>query len=136
MLVSTTDIPPQMSFYQIGRKAVLMNISDLIVKGVSPQGLIISLGLPEEMKIIDFKRMIEGIIEYCNYHNIEYIGGDINGSKELIINPTVFGFQFPSKILYRTGLKSGDYLVINDKFGLTGVGFDILLNKNDHESIG
>ena len=47
MLVSTTDVPPNMSFYQIGRKSVIMNLSDLLVKGVKPRGLIISLGLPK-----------------------------------------------------------------------------------------
>ena len=50
MLVSTTDIPTQMSSYQIGRKSVIMNISDLIVKGVKPRGIIISLGLPKELE--------------------------------------------------------------------------------------
>ncbi|MFX1410947.1 MAG: thiamine-monophosphate kinase [Promethearchaeota archaeon] len=130
MLVSTTDVPHQMNSYQIGRKAVLMNISDLIVKGVKPLGIFISLGLPKDMFIITFKDLISGIIDYCKKLNIDYIGGDINETKETIISPTVFGIQDPSRIIYRTGLKPGDYLVSNGKFGLTGVGFDILLSKN------
>jgi len=130
MLVSTTDIPSQMKSYQIGRKAVLMNISDLIVKGVKPLGIFISLGLPKDMYLKNFRDLITGIIDYCKKLNIEYIGGDLNETKEIIINPTVFGIQDPSKLIYRTGMKSGDYLVANRKFGLTGVGFDILLSKN------
>ena len=50
MLVSTTDVPPLMNFYQTGKKSVIMNISDLLVKGVQPRGIIISLGLPKELK--------------------------------------------------------------------------------------
>lgn len=130
MLVSTTDVPSQMKSYQIGRKAVLMNISDLIVKGVEPLGIFISLGLPKDMLLKNFRDLISGIIDYCKKLNLEYIGGDLNETKEIIINPTVFGTQDPSKLIYRTGMKSGDYLVANRKFGLTGVGFDILLSKN------
>ncbi|MFX0042143.1 MAG: thiamine-monophosphate kinase [Candidatus Hodarchaeota archaeon] len=130
MLVSTTDVPPQMSAYQTGRKAVLMNISDLIVKGVKPIGIFISLGLPKDMYLRIFRSLISGIIDYCKKLELEYIGGDLNETKEIIINPTVFGIQDPSKLIYRAGIKAGDYLVANRKFGLTGVGFDILLSKS------
>lgn len=129
MLVSTTDAPSQMNYYQIGRKSVIMNISDLIVKGVKPKAIIISLGLPRELLIKDFKKMMEGIVDYCVKYDLDYIGGDLNETKEIIINPTVFGIQKRSKIVHRTGLKEGDQVVVNGKFGLTGVGFDILLKK-------
>ena len=131
MFNAATDAPEQMSFYQMGRKSVLMNISDLVVKGVKPQGVIISLGLPENLKVIDFKCLIEGIIDYIKLWNINYLGGDINKSKEIIINPTVFGFKDPKKIIYRKGLKPDDLVLINNKFGLTGVGFDIILNRKE-----
>ena len=70
MLVSTTDIPPQMNFYQMGRKSVIMNISDLIVKGVKPRGIIISLGLPKELKREDFINLMQGIIDCSMNFNI------------------------------------------------------------------
>jgi len=130
MLVSTTDIPTQMSSYQIGRKSVIMNISDLIVKGVKPRGIIISLGLPKELEYDDFINLIDGIIDCCMNFNLDYIGGDINETKEIIINPTIFGFKTPSAVIFRKGMKTGDILIANNKFGLTGVGFDLLLNKN------
>jgi thiamine-monophosphate kinase len=129
MLVSTTDAPPKMSFYQVGRKSVIMNLSDLLVKGVKPRGLIISLGLPGELKNSEFIAIINGIVDASLKFEIEYIGGDINETKELIINPTVFGSKTDSGIIYRRGINIGDILVTNGKFGLTGVGFDILLNK-------
>jgi thiamine-monophosphate kinase len=129
MLVSTTDAPPQMKAYQIGRKSIIMNVSDLLVKGVRPNGLIISFGLPRELTKYEFIDLLNGIIEYCLKFDLHYIGGDINETSELIISPTVFGFKNPSKVIYRKGIKVGDILVANNKFGLTGVGFDILLNN-------
>jgi len=129
MLVSSTDVPPQMNPYQIGRKSVIMNVSDLLVKGVIPRGIIISLGLPKELRKEKFIDLMHGIIDCTLNFNLQYIGGDINETEELIINPTVFGFKDPSDIIYRKGILPKDIIVINKKFGLTGVGFDILLNR-------
>lgn len=130
MFNATTDAPTQMNFYQMGRKSVLMNISDLVVKGVRPEGIIVSLGLPEDLKIVDFKSLIEGIVDYSKAWNLNYLGGDINTSHEVIISPTVFGFKKRNKIIYRKGVKVGNIVAINNKFGLTGVGFDIILNRS------
>lgn len=130
MLVSSTDIPPQMNSYQIGKKSVIMNISDLLVKGVHPKGIIISLGLPKKLKKADFVKIISGIIDCSLKFNLKLIGGDINETKEIIIAPTVFGVKNPSNIILRKGINVDDVLVINRKFGLTGVGFDLLLNRN------
>ncbi|MBD3256469.1 MAG: hypothetical protein GF383_15340 [Candidatus Lokiarchaeota archaeon] len=128
MFVSSTDAPTQMSSFQMGRKSILMNLSDLIVKGLRPLGAMVSLGVPKQLKVEEFKMIIEGIVEYSMKYNLEYIGGDLNETNEIIINPTVFGISEKAKIIHRTGLKKGDYLVANGKFGLTGVGFDILLD--------
>lgn len=129
MLVSSTDVPPQMSNYQIGKKSVVMNVSDLLVKGVKPKGIVVSLGLPRDFERENFIQVIQGIIDCSMNYNLEYIGGDINETNELIINPTVFGFKKPSDIIHRKGMSKGDIIMVNKKFGLTGVGFDILLNQ-------
>ncbi len=129
-LVSTTDAPTLMSFYQIGRKSIIMNVSDIVVKGVKPKGVVISLGFPEELEVSKFIELIEGIVDNCVKYDLDYIGGDLSQTKELIVNPTVFGFHDRKKIVPRSGLKPKDLIVANGKFGLTGVGFDILLKKN------
>ncbi len=129
MLVSTTDIPNQMTCYQMGWKAVIMNISDLIVKNVKPRAIIISLGLPRDLRIDHFEKIIKGIVDCSIKYDVDYIGGDLNETKEIIINPTVYGYQEKSRIIFRKGAREGEMLVANGQFGLTGVGFDILLNK-------
>jgi len=129
MLVSTTDVPKQMELFQVGRKSLIMNLSDLIVKGVKPTGLVLSLGLPGAMNFGDFKQLMDGIISYSNNFDLDYIGGDLNETKEIIINPTVFGLAKESKVIYRKGMNVDDIIIANGQFGLTGVGFDILLHQ-------
>ena len=129
MFVSTTDAPSQMDHSQMGKKSIVMNVSDVFVKGVEPKGIIITLGLPKNMKLEYFKDLVRGIVDRCKKFNLDYIGGDINETKGIIVSPTVFGFQEKSKLVHRKGVQPGDLLVANGKFGLTGVGFDILLKK-------
>ena len=131
MFVSSTDAPTQMNYFQMGHKSIVMNISDLLVKGVNPKGILISIGIPEHLLITEFKSLIMGIVDCCHKYNIEYLGGDLNMTKEVIINPTVFGFKLSNKIIHRYGMNVGDYVIITDKFGLTGVGFEILLNRKN-----
>lgn len=129
MFVSTTDAPKKMTFYQMGRKSILMNVSDLVVKGVHPVGAFISIGLPSTLDVQSFRDLIEGMVDYCCRWDISYIGGDMNMTNEIILNPTLFGFQDPNNIIYRKGMKESDILVITSKYGLTGAGFEILLNQ-------
>jgi thiamine-monophosphate kinase len=132
MFVASTDAPAQMNYFQMGRKSIVMNLSDLLVKGVNPKAVLISLGIPENLLITEFKSLILGIVDCCDDNNIEYLGGDLNVTKEVIISPTVFGFKLPNKIIHRYGMNIGDYVLITDKFGLTGVGFEILLNRKNY----
>ncbi len=135
MLISTFDAPPQMSSYQIGYKSIVMNVSDLLVKGITPIAVIISLGLPNSLLIKKFRDIIEGIAEACKFFDMSYIGGDLNEiEKEIIINPTVIGFVQKEAIIFRKGMKVGDVLCVNGNFGLTGVGFNILLNQIGNET--
>lgn len=129
MLVSTTDMPKQMKPYYVGQKAMIMNVSDLIVKGVGPVAVILSLGLPSNYTISDFKSMIKGILDYCLERKIEYLGGDLNQTEELIINPTVIGFSPKKHLIHRNEIDPGDLIVANGRFGLTGVGLDILVKR-------
>ena len=130
MFVSSTDAPIQMSHFQMGLKSIIMNISDLLVKGVIPKAIIISLGIPSDLKVSEFKDLVSGIVEGCHKNNIEYLGGDMNLTTEIIINPCVFGLSRSKNIIHRCGMKVGDLVITSGKFGLTGVGFEILLNNN------
>ncbi len=47
-LVGSTDILPGMTAYDVGRKAVVMNVSDLLAKGVKPRSAIFSWGITRE----------------------------------------------------------------------------------------
>ncbi len=131
MLVGRTDVPPQMTPFQAGRKAVIMNISDLGVKGARPQALVVSLGLPKTWTVRAVRELITGIAKTCEEYHIKYVGGDLNECDDLVISPTVWGIGDPRNLIPRRGARPGDIVAINGEVGLTGVGFQVLLHGRD-----
>ncbi len=133
MLVSTTDIPEQMNLIQAGRKAIIMAVSDLLVKGVQPSWATVALGLPSDLPFdgeYGFIGLIEGLFEGCKEYGVRYRGGDLNTTKEIIISITVSGYIHPDHYISRSGAKPGDDVYVNGIFGYTGVGLAILLQNN------
>jgi thiamine monophosphate kinase len=61
MLVGKTDVPKTMTLWQAARKAVVMNISDFAAKGVRPQALLVSLGLPRHLTETDIEEIGKGL---------------------------------------------------------------------------
>lgn len=138
MLVSTTDVPPQMTLYEAGRKAVVMCVSDVLVKGATPKWGVISLGFPNSLALegdYGFKGLIKGIKNGFDNYNIKYLGGDLNESMEIIVSCTIFGENEHGKVIPRKGAKVGDIIISTGEFGKTGCGFALLLDNKKVSSI-
>ena len=129
MLVSKTDVLPGMSSEQIGKKAVTMSISDIIAKGVKPIGSLASVSFPGEIETEIAKKIIEGIKTQCNRYDCKFLGGDLNESDDIIIDIVSFGVCSENELIARKGAESGDLLYSTGFFGLTSLGFEILLKE-------
>ncbi|MEX2682501.1 MAG: thiamine-monophosphate kinase [Candidatus Sigynarchaeota archaeon] len=127
MLVGKTDVPPGMEHYHIGRKAVIQNVSDFIVKGIVPNGMIVSLALPGNMFVEEFDAVMKGIGDTAKQYGIKYLGGDINEADDLIIDITLIGFH-DDVIVPRKGIKAGQVIATSGVFGFTSAGLHLTLN--------
>ena len=131
MLVESTDVPPQMSFWQIGRKAVVMNVSDMAAKGVKPIAMLVSLGLPKNLTKKEIEELIDGIEETAKEYGMYIVGGDTNEAKEIIVDCFLFGLCKKEEFVSRRGAKPGDILAVTGEFGKTAAGLKMLLEGMD-----
>ncbi len=129
MLVQGTDVLPGMSSFQIGKKAVTMAVSDIIAKGVTPIGCLASVGFPPEISIDEAETIIQGIKEQCSSYKCLFLGGDLNESKETIVDIVAFGTCGKTNLISRKGVVSGDILYSTGLFGFNAIGFEMLLNE-------
>jgi len=127
MLVSKTDVPPQMSLWQAARKAVIMNISDLVAKGVKPIALLTSLGIPRDLKQKDIEQIGKGLNAGAREYGSYILGGDTSEASEIIISCTAFGIGEKKHLMLRGGARAGDIVAVTGCFGKTSAGLKILL---------
>ena len=111
-LVFSTDVPEEMDLKTVGRKSVLMNLSDLAAMGCKPLLFLCSLNLPRDFS--DIKKVIDGIHSACKEYNMKYAGGDVNEG-ELSISGFAVGKS--KRILRRNAAKEDDLVCITGDLG-------------------
>ncbi|MHA2377748.1 MAG: thiamine-phosphate kinase [Candidatus Thorarchaeota archaeon] len=131
--VGKTDRLPGMTEAQVGRKTAVMALSDLVAKGASPVATMLSFCVPQDFEVAAAQEIIRGFSQYCLKSGIQFIGGDVGSSSDVVLTGVAIGGASPDGIVTRGGAKEGDIVAVTDKFGLTSVAFEILLNKRRAE---
>jgi len=126
MLVAKTDVPKTMTLWQAARKAVVMNISDFAAKGVKPEALLVSLGLPRGLTENDIEEIGRGLNAGAREYDAYVIGGDTGEASDLIISIALFGTAKKTDLMLRGGARPGDIVAVTGPFGNTAAGLKIL----------
>jgi len=127
MLVSGTHFFADADPFQLGHKALAVNLSDLAAMGAVPRWATLSLSLPtvdEEW----LRRFSEGFFALADDNGVELIGGDTTrGPLNLCV--TIMGEVPRGKALRRDGAKVGDDIWVSGKLGQAALGLANLQGK-------
>ncbi len=126
-LVSGVHFPSNTSPYDIGHKALAVNLSDLAAMGSKPEWFTLALTLPE----IDHEWLSEfsrGLKTLAEKSGIALVGGDTT-SGPLAISIQVMGSVASGKALYRSGAKQGDKIYVTGSLGDGAAGLFSIQNK-------
>jgi thiamine-monophosphate kinase len=117
-------------FYQLGRKAVAVNLSDIAAMGGRPLVSLISLAIPAETEVDAIQELYRGMGDICEHHGLAIGGGDTVASPDkLVINVSVIGDAKENKVLYRSGASPGDKIYVTGYVGDSMAGLKILTNE-------
>ena len=131
MLVASTDVPPGMTREETARKAVVATVSDFAAKGVQPQALMVSLGLPAPPRATVIHEIARGLDQAAREYHCKIIGGDTNQAEDLVIDVAGVGVANPQKLVRRDGARPGDIVAVTGPFGKSAAGLKILLSKRE-----
>ncbi len=109
----TRDTPAK----QIGRKAVVTNLSDIAAMGAKPLGLVYSIGAPGEKDLEFITGLLQGMNSTARKYDTYIVGGDLNEAETVILSGTAFGQTEKDKLLLRSRAKSGDYIGVTGELG-------------------
>jgi thiamine-monophosphate kinase len=126
-LISDVHFPATTSAFDIGYKALAVNLSDLAAMGATPAWITLALTLPEvnEAWLNDFSK---GLFTLAAQHQVQLIGGDTTRGP-LSITIQALGFTPPKQALRRDQAKTGDLIYVSNTLGDAAAAID-LLKKN------
>ncbi|KAF0118416.1 MAG: Thiamine-monophosphate kinase, partial [bacterium] len=105
-------LPQHISFMDLGRRAMTLNISDIGAMGGTPLYALISLGLRAEMFVRDVEEIYRGFIAELNPFGASIIGGNLT-----------------------RGAKPGDAILVTGYPGQAAAGFQLLLQTPNDPSL-
>ncbi|WP_353662606.1 thiamine-phosphate kinase [Hydrogenimonas sp. SS33] len=104
-----------MSLYDIGRKAMLVNLSDAIVMNARPRYALLTVAMPRDFTRAQMRELAAGLRETAEAYGVAIVGGDTIANVKLDISVTILA-ECPDP-LRRTGLKEGDLLAYTGRLG-------------------
>ncbi|MGP5346293.1 thiamine-phosphate kinase [Psychrobacter celer] len=105
--------------FQIGYKAVAVNVSDIAAMGAAPHSILLALALPErlvnETWLTEFAK---GLFHACQLFGVTLIGGDTTRSDNLVLSVSAQGFlAADTPAVYRSGAQVGDKVYVSGTLG-------------------
>ncbi len=112
--------------FHLGRKALLVNLSDIAAMGGVPKYFVISLGVPEHLPLSFLSSFYRGLKDGATRFSVALIGGDTSVSEKVIVNICLLGEGKKERLLFRNGAQVGDDLFVSGTLGDAALGLKIL----------
>ena len=121
------------SAFDLGFKAVMVNVSDVVASGAEPKYLTVSLSLPSNVKEDFVEEFYNGCKKACG-NDVQIVGGDITGSEKIYISISAIGKTLGRNISSRKNAKIGQKVIVSGIHGSSSAGLKLLLEgKNSPE---
>ncbi len=115
-----------MSFYQVARKAMMVNISDAVAMNAKPKYALLSVAMPKNITKSQMRELVQGFKDAASEYNIEIIGGDTISNIKLDITVTILSHS--KKPLYRKGIRNNYLIAYSGNLGRSKKDLSRLIN--------
>lgn len=128
-LVQGVHFPMDTAAFDIGYKALAVNLSDLAAMGATPAWITLALTLnkADSAWLTDFSR---GLFALTAPHQVQLIGGDLTSTAgPLTITIQAHGFVPTQKALRRDQAKPGDLIYVTHTLGDAAYAIELILQN-------
>ncbi len=114
----------------LGRRSMMLNISDIGAMGGHPLYALISLGLKNETLVKDIENLYRGFLFELNPFGASIIGGNLTKSGDgIFIDITLIGEVEEGRAVRRSGATPGDVILVTGYPGHSAAGLQLLLQS-------
>ena len=124
-LLFTTDmliegrhfLRPAATAFEIGWKAMAVNISDIAAMGGRPTAAVVSAGLPKDLTVGAVRGIYRGLEAISENFKVNVVGGDTNRSEKIVLSVALLGEVARGRAICRSGAKVGDVIFVSGSLG-------------------
>jgi thiamine-monophosphate kinase len=119
--------------YDIGYRALAVNLSDIAAMGAIPSWMTLSLSLPNAQESW-LERFSAGLLELARAHDVALIGGDtVKGP--LVVTVQIGGWVETDRWLTRSGACPGDAIFVSGTPGEAAAGLQLLKTRTPRSDV-
>jgi thiamine-monophosphate kinase len=111
----------------LGYKSVMVNISDVYAMNAIAKQITVSIAVSNRFPLEAIEELYAGIYLGCEKYDVDLVGGDTTSStKGLLISITAIGEGKKEDLVYRSGAKVNDLIVVSGDLGAAYLGLQVL----------
>lgn len=116
----------------LGYKAVVVNLSDVYAMNANATQITVSIAVSNRFPLEALEALYAGIETAAKIYNVDIVGGDTTSSTTgLIISVTAIGEVSEEDVVYRSGAKPNDLLVVTGDIGAAYMGLQVLEREKE-----
>ncbi len=116
-----------MPLKHLGYKSVMVNLSDVYAMNGLAEQITVSIAVSNRFSLEALEELYAGIDLACKTYEVDLVGGDTTSSaKGILISITALGRVKAEDVVYRSGAKPNDLLVVSGDLGGAYLGLQIL----------
>ena len=116
-----------MPLKHLGYKAIMVNLSDIYAMNGTAEQVTVSIAVSNRFPLEAIEELYAGIQLACDTYQVDLIGGDTTSStKGMLISITAIGKAKQEDIVYRSGAKPTDLIVVTGDLGAAYLGLQVL----------
>ena len=116
-----------MPLKHLGYKAVIVNLSDVYAMNANATQITVSIAVSNRFTLEAIEELYAGIQLACETYKVDLVGGDTTSSPQgLQISITAIGQAKKEALVYRSGAKSNNLLVVTGDLAAAYMGLQVL----------
>jgi thiamine-monophosphate kinase len=111
----------------LGYKSVVVNLSDIYAMNGKAEQITVSIAVSSRFPKEAIEELYAGIRKACEVYEVDLIGGDTTSSLSgMMISITAIGTAPKEDVVYRSGAKANELIVVSGDLGAAYMGLQVL----------